>query len=119
MVLDGAIHRLAFEAFVAEVLVPTLRPGDLVVLDNLSSHKGPRVAQLIRAAGAEVVYLPPYSPDLNPIELAFSKIKRGLRSLAARTVTDLWHGVQPVLDRITPTDAAGFFHHCGYATGII
>lgn len=119
MVLDGAINRLAFEAFVAQVLVPTLRSGDLVVLDNLSSHKGPRVAQLIRAAGAELVYLPPYSPDLNPIELAFSKIKQGLRSLAARTVTGLWHGVQPVLDRITPTDAASFFRHCGYATGII
>ena len=119
MVLDGAVNRLAFEAFVAQVLVPTLRPADLVVMDNLSSHKGPQVGKLIAAAGAELVYLPPYSPDLNPIELAFSKIKQGLRSLAARTVSDLWHGVQPILDRVTPSDAAGYFRHCGYATGII
>ena len=80
MVLDGAVNRAAFEAFVAEVLVPHLRPGDLVVLDNLPSHKGARVGALIRAAGADVVYLPPYSPDFNPIELAFSKIKQALRT---------------------------------------
>ncbi len=118
LVLDGAVNRLAFEAFVAEVLAPALRPGDLVVMDNLSSHKGSRVAQLIQAAGAELVYLPPYSPDFNPIELAFSKIKQLLRSLAARAVAELWRGIQPVLDRITPSDAGGFFRHCGYATDI-
>jgi transposase len=118
MVLDGAVNRLAFEAFVGQVLTPTLRPGDLVIMDNLSSHKGPRVGQLIRAVGAEVVYLPPYSPDLNPIEPAFSKIKPLLRSLAARAVADLWNGIQPVLDRITASDAAGFFRHCGYASDI-
>jgi transposase len=100
------------------MLTPTLRPGDLVIMDNLSSHKGPRVGQLIRAVGAEVVYLPPYSPDLNPIEPAFSKIKPLLRSLAARAVADLWNGIQPVLDRITASDAAGFFRHCGYASDI-
>jgi transposase len=116
MALDGAVNRLAFEAFVDAVLVPTLHPGDLVIMDNLSSHKGPCVGQLIRAAQADLLYLPPYSPDLNPIENAFSKIKQFLRSLSARAVTDLWNGIQPVLDRITASDAAGFFRHCGYAT---
>jgi transposase len=116
MVLDGAGDGPAFEVFVGAVLVPTLHPGDLVILDNLSSHKGPRVGQLIRAAQADVLYLPPYSPDFNPIENAFSKIKQGLRSLGLRVMTELWGALQPVLDRITPTDAAGFFRHCGYAT---
>jgi transposase len=118
MTLDGAVNRLAFEAFVARVLVPNLRPGDLVVLDNLSSHKGERTPRLIRAARAELVYLPPYSPDLNPIELAFSKIKQALRSLASRTVETLWSTMQSVLDRVTAADAQGFFRHCGYATEI-
>jgi transposase len=116
MVLDGAVNKLAFEAFVREVLVPTLRPGDLVILDNLSSHKGPRIGELVRAAQAELVYLPPYSPDLSPIEPAFSKIKQALRSLGLRIMTELWSTIQPVLDRITPSDAAGYFRHCGYAT---
>ncbi len=116
MVLDGAVNRAAFEAFVAEVLVPDLRPGDLVVLDNLSSHKGPKVAALIRAAGADLLYLPPYSPDFNPIELAFSKIKQALRSLANRTVAALWTTMQSILDRVSASDATGFFRHCGYAT---
>ncbi len=118
MTLDGAVNRLAFEAFVSQVLVPKLRPGDLVVLDNLSSHKGARTPQLIRAAEANVVYLPPYSPDLNPIELAFSKIKQALRSLAHRTVDALWSTMQSVLDRVTTADAQGFFRHCGYAPEI-
>lgn len=114
MELDGAINQAAFEAFVGRVLVPKLRGGDLVILDNLSSHKGPRVAQLVRSAQAELLYLPPYSPDLNPIELAFSKIKQALRSLAARTVDELWRCMQGVLDRITAADAAAFFQHCAY-----
>jgi transposase len=116
MVLDGAVNALAFEAFVREILVPTLRPGDLVILDNLSSHKGPRIGALIRAAQADLVYLPPYSPDFNPIEPAFSKIKQALRTLGLRIMTELWSTIQPVLDRITPSDAAGYFRHCGYAT---
>jgi transposase len=116
MLLDGAVNRLAFEAFVARVLVPQLRPGDIVVLDNLSSHKGPKVAALLRAAGADVLYLPPYSPDFNPIELAFSKIKQALRSLATRTVEALWTIMQSVLDRVSTSDASGFFRHCGYTT---
>jgi transposase len=116
MVLDGAVNRAAFEAFVADVLVPQLQAGDLVVLDNLSSHKGPKIAALIRATGADVLYLPPYSPDFNPIELAFSKIKQALRSLANRTVEALWTTMQSVLDRVTTRDVHGFFRHCGYAT---
>jgi transposase len=115
MLLDGAVNALAFQAFVQRVLMPTLRPHDLVVLDNLSSHKGTRVAELIRAAGADLVYLPPYSPDLNPIEMAFSKIKQSLRSLAARHVDEQWQAMQSVLDQITTSDANGFFRHCGYA----
>jgi transposase len=113
--VDGAVNRDVFEAFVEQVLVPELRPGDLVVMDNLSSHKGIRTPQLIATAEAELVYLPPYSPDLNPIELAFSKIKQRLRSLACRTVTQLWEVMQSVLDAVTPTDAEHFFRHCGYA----
>jgi transposase len=116
LVLDGAVNALAFQAFVQHVLTPNLRPNDLVVLDNLSSHKHPRIAELIRAAGAELVYLPPYSPDLNPIELAFSKVKQALRSLAARSVAEQWNGVQPILDRVTASDVTGFFRHCGYPT---
>jgi len=114
--LDGAVDRDAFESFVGQVLAPSLRPGDLVILDNLSSHKGPRVGQLIRAVGAEVLYLPPYSPDLNPIENAFSKIKQALRSLGLRIRDALWNTMQSVLDRVTPSDATGYFRHCGYAT---
>jgi transposase len=118
MALDGAVNRLAFEAFVEQVLTPTLRPGDLVVMDNLSSHKGARTPELIRDARAELVYLPPYSPDLNPIEPAFSKIKQALRSLSLRTVDAMWSTMQSVLDRVTGSDAQGFFRHCGYATEI-
>ena len=114
--VDGAINGDVFAAFVEQVLVPTLQPGDLVVLDNLSSHKGQRTPELIRSAKAEVVYLPPYSPDLNPIELAFSKIKQRLRSLACRSVEQLWTVMQSVLDAVSPTDAENFFSHCGYAS---
>ena len=114
--VDGAVNRNVFEAFVEQVLVPELRPGDLVVMDNLSSHKGERTPALIRAAQAELVYLPPYSPDLNPIELAFSKIKQRLRSLACRSIASLWDAMQSVLDAVIPTDAQHFFSHCGYAT---
>ena len=113
-VLDGAVNRDAFEAFVEQVLVPELKPGDIVVLDNLSSHKGARARGLIESAGAELVFLPPYSPDLNPIEMIFAKIKQGLRSLACRTREALWNQIQSVLDRVTPSDAAHCFTHCGY-----
>src|SRR5579872_3496430 len=94
MTLDGAVNRDAFEAFVERVLLPSLRPGDLVIMDNLSSHKGDRTRQLIERAGAGLLYLPPYSPDLNPIEPAFAKLKQLLRSAAHRTVNGLWSDVQ-------------------------
>ena len=113
-VVDGAVNGDVFEAFVEQVLVPELRPGDIVIMDNLSSHKRERVRELIEAAHAQLEYLPPYSPDLNPIEMVFSKIKRLLRTLASRTQEVLWESMQGVLDKITPTDAIHCFRHAGY-----
>lgn len=112
--IDGAINQEVFEAFVQQVLVPQLSKGDTVVMDNLSSHKGVRVRTMIEAAGAMVLYLPPYSPDLNPIENAFSKLKQLIRSAEHRTREELWNDMQRLLDQITPDDAQGFFRHCGY-----
>lgn len=114
MTLDGAVNRDAFEAFVERVLVPTLAPGDVVVMDNLSSHKGPRVEQFVASAGATVLYLPPYSPDLNPIELAFAKLKALLRKAGHRTMAALWADIQRMLNEISAGDAEGFYRHCGY-----
>jgi transposase len=114
MLTDGPINAEAFEAFVEQVLAPQLCPGDVVVMDNLGSHKGSRTRLLIESAGAELVFLPPYSPDLNPIELVFAKIKHLLRSLASRTQESLWNVMQSVLDRITTSDAVNCFRHCGY-----
>lgn len=113
-VVDGAVNRNVFDAFVEQVLVPQLRPGDVVIMDNLSSHKGDRTRRLIESAGATLEFLPPYSPDLNPIEMVFSKIKQLLRSLACRTREQLWDQLKPVLQAITPTDAVNCFAHCGY-----
>ena len=92
-VLDGPINRRAFETYVERVLVPELRPGDIVIMDNLSSHKGPRVRALIETAGASLRYLPPYSPDFNPIENAFAKLKALLRKAAERTIEGLWTAI--------------------------
>lgn len=114
MVVDGAVNADVFEAFVEHVLVHHLQSGDVVVMDNLSSHKRDRTRQLIEQAGATLLYLPPYSPDLNPIEMIFSKIKQLLRSLAARTRQTLWQTMQSVLDQVTASDAAHCFAHCGY-----
>lgn len=113
-VVDGAVNREVFEAFVAQVLVPELRPGDVVVMDNLSSHKSVGTREAIEAAGARLIFLPPYSPDLNPIEMVFAKVKQLLRSLACRSRDALWGAMQSVLDRVTPSDAANCFRHCGY-----
>ena len=113
--VDGAVNGDVFESFVAQVLVPALNPGDVVVMDNLSSHKGRRVQELVEAAHATVLFLPPYSPDLNPIEQAFAKLKQLLRSAGHRTVAALWDDVQRMLDLITADDARGFLRHCGYA----
>lgn len=117
MVNDGGVNGDVFQSFVDRVLVPALQPGDIVVMDNLSSHKIAGVRKSIEAAGATLFYLPPYSPDLNPIENAFSKIKQLMRSAGHRTIPALWADTQRMLDLITPSDAQGFFRHCGYATG--
>jgi transposase len=113
-VLDGPINRAAFETYVEKVLVPELRPGDVVILDNLSSHKGARVRALIEAAGASLLYLPPYSPDFNPIENAFAKLKALLRKAAERTVEGLWTAIGRLIDVFTPTECANYFAAAGY-----
>jgi transposase len=112
--LDGPVDADTFLAYVTLVLAPALRPGDVVVLDNLAAHKAAGVVEAVNAAGASVLYLPPYSPDLNPIELAFAKLKQLMRSAGHRTMAALWSDVQRMLDRITASDAAGFLRHCGY-----
>jgi transposase len=112
--VDGAVNGDVFTAFIHQVLVPTLTPGDIVIMDNLSAHKVQGVPQAIGSAEASVVYLPPYSPDLNPIELAFSKLKQLMRSAKHRRVEPLWRDTQRLLNTISPADATNFFHHCGY-----
>ena len=111
---DGPMNRAAFEAYVERVLVPELRPGEVVLMDNLSSHKGPKVRALIEAAGAELLYLPPYSPDFNPIENAFAKLKALLRKAAERTVEGLWRAIAELLDAFTPGECANYFAAAGY-----
>ena len=114
MVLDGAMNGKAFLAYVQQVLTPTLKPGDLVVMDNLSSHKRAGVREALERVGAKVLYLPPYSPDLNPIELAFSKLKWLLRSTAERTIEALWSRLGKLLDEFPPQQCRNYFRHCGY-----
>jgi transposase len=114
MVLEGPINQDAFQAYVDQVLVPELSPGDVVVMDNLSSHKGPAVRSAVEAAGASLLFLPPYSPDFNPIENAFAKLKALLRKTAARTVDDLWAAIARIIDRFTPAECANFFKAAGY-----
>jgi transposase len=113
-VVDGAVNGDVFEAFIKQVLLPQLKSGDIVVLDNLSSHRRASIQSLIESVGAELRFLPPYSPDLNPIEMVFAKIKQLLRSLACRTRDALWRTMQSVLDQVTTSDAANCFRHCGY-----
>jgi transposase len=115
MVIESATDQDVFLAYVREILTPTLRPGDIVVMDNLSPHKAPAVAELIRAAGADVWYLPPYSPDLNPIEQMWSKVKALLRKAAARTSEALLQAIANALDAVSASDASGWFLNCGYA----
>ena len=114
MVLDGPINGAAFRAYVGQVLVPELRPGDVVVMDNLGSHKGADVRAAIRAAGAGLLYLPPYSPEFNPIENAFAKPKAALRKEAARTVEALWAAIGRTIDTFTPAECANYFAAAGY-----
>lgn len=113
-VIDGPIDRDAFETYVGKVLVPELAKGDVVVMDNLSSHKGPRVREMIEAAGATLLYLPPYSPDFNPIEMAFSKLKALLRKAAERTIPALWDAIGRLINLVSPTEAANYFTAAGY-----
>ena len=113
-VLDGPISRDAFETYVEQVLIPELRPGDIVIMDDLSSHKGQRVRELIEAAGAELNYLPPYSPDFNPIEKAFAKLKALLRKAAKRTVEGLWSAIGELLPAFKPDECRNYFAAAGY-----
>lgn len=115
-VVDGAINGRVFLAYVRQQLAPTLREGDVVVMDNLSAHKVAGVREAVEAAGASVLYLPPYSPDLNPIELAFAKLKWLVRSAAERTVEGLWHCLGLASDAFTPDECRNYLRHCGYAT---
>jgi transposase len=112
--VDAATDAEVFRQFVKAALVPMLRPGQVVVMDNLSSHKAAGIGEAIEAAGCRGLYLPPYSPDLNPIENAFSKIKSRLKTLAARTAEALGQAIQDAAAAITPSDAMGFFRHAGY-----
>jgi transposase len=114
-VLDGAMDRDAFDTYVEKLLVPTLSPGDKVILDNLSAHKSERARQLIEARGAELIFLPPYSPDLNPIEMAISKLKTLLRKAAERSVSALWDRIGVDIDAFSPQECANYLQHAGYA----
>ncbi len=114
MVIDGPINRDAFTAYVTQVLVPELSPGDIVIMDNLSSHKGQAIRDVIEAAGADLLFLPPYSPDFNPIEKAFSKLKAHLRKAAERTIHGLWDAIGRILDLYSPQECANYFTACGY-----
>lgn len=114
LVVEGATDQPVFETFVSEVLAPSLVPGQVVVWDNLSVHKSPRARQAIAERGCELRFLPPYSPDFNPIEQAFSKLKASLRQIEARTQPRLWDAIGTGLHEITTHDARGWFRHCGY-----
>ena len=113
-VFDGPINGQSFLAYVREMLIPTLRPGDIVVLDNLGSHKGHEVREAILAAGARLVFLPPYSPDLNPIEQVFAKIKTLMRKQDPRTIEATWRSIGTVLKCFTPDECQRYLEHAGY-----
>lgn len=115
LVLSGPMNGRAFVAYVEQCLAPALTPGDVVVMDNLAAHKVAGVHEAIAAAGASVLYLPPYSPDLNPIEMAFAKLKALLRKAAARTREHLWDTIGMLLDRFDPDECRRYIRHCGYA----
>ena len=113
---DRPMNAATFEEWVEKCLVPKLSPGDVVIMDNLSSHKGPRVEELIKAAGAELRYLPPYSPDMNPIEKAYSKLKSFLRKIAERTVAGLLDALDACVEIFKPAECVNYFKACGYDT---
>ena len=113
-VVDGAIDGDLFVAYVEQQLAPVLRPGDTVIMDNLSSHKVQGVREAIEKTGATLLYLPPYSPDLNPIEMAFAKLKSLLRSRALRTMDELWNALGPISNAFTQTECQNYLRHAGY-----
>jgi transposase len=114
LVVEGATNREVFETFIERMLRPALRPGQIVVMDNLSAHKGERVRELIEERGCELLFLPPYSPDLNPVEMAFAKVKGLLREAEVRTREALVETIGRALSAVSGRDAWGFFEHCGY-----
>jgi transposase len=114
LAVEGATTGIVFETYIEKVLVPSLRRGQVVVMDDLSAHKGERVRELVESAGCELLYLPPYSPDFSPIEEAFSKVKALLRKAQARSREALVEAMGKALDAVTARDARGFFEHCGY-----
>lgn len=115
-VFDGPINGRSFRAYVEQVLLPTLQPGDIVIMDNLGSHKGRVIRRILRAAGVKLLFLPPYSPDLNPIEQVFAKLKTLLRKAAERTVTATWQRIGQLLDAFSPQECANYFRNSGYAS---
>jgi transposase len=116
LVIDGPINGALFRAWVEQMLVPALQPGDMVVLDNVSSHKVAGIEQAIRAAGAQLLYLPPYSPDYNPIEQVFSKLKTLLRRAATRTVDGLWSAIGKLIVEFAPNECVQYIRHAGYSS---
>lgn len=119
LVIDGPMNGETFLIYVKDTLCPTLKPGDVVVMDNLSSHKVKGVVEAIEAVGARVAYLPPYSPDLNPIENAFSKLKGLLRKYAERTIDGLWKRIGNLVSSFTKKDCRNYFKHCGYSAELL
>ncbi len=114
MVIEGAANSLIFREYIRQVLAPTLRQGDVVICDNLGAHRDQAARQLIEDRGAQLLFLPAYSPDLNPIEMMWSKVKQRLRSAKARSQEDLLEAIRNALAAVSPSDAQGFFHHAGY-----
>lgn len=114
MTIEAATNTEIFRVYVEKVLLPTLEPDDIVIMDNLSAHKSPQTVALIKAKGATVEFLPAYSPDLNPIEMMWSKIKNYIRSVEPRTPQELFDAIGQALSQVTPNDAIGWFSHCGY-----
>ena len=115
-VLDGPVNGRSFTAYVEQFLVPVLKPGDIVIMDNLGSHKGKPVRAAIRAAGARLLFLPPYSPDLNPIEQVFAKLKHLMRKAAERTISTTWKRAGQLLERFTPPECMAYFKNSGYGS---
>jgi len=114
MTLEGAVDTIAFNAYVEHILLPTIRPGDVLVLDNLTAHRASRIEEVAVSCGAEVIWLAPYSPDFSPIELMWSKIKTALRAAKARTREALERAFKMALELVTESDCLGWFSHCGY-----